>query len=84
MKSILFSTFFFLAATSFAQIQVSGLVKDEGGQPLPGVNIIIKGTSSGTTTDADGRYALQSEPNATLIFSFIGYEPMEVAVNGQV
>src|SRR5688572_13619974 len=84
MKSLLLTAFIFLTATCYAQIQVSGLVKDEGGQPLPGVNIIVKGTSTGTTTDADGRYTLQGiESNGTLVFSFIGYQPQEVPVNGQ-
>lgn len=84
MKSLLLTAFILLTATCYAQLQVSGLVKDESGQPLPGVNIIVKGNSSGTTSDADGRYSLQNiESNAVLVFSFIGYEPKEVSVNGQ-
>lgn len=65
-------------------ITVSGTVKDASTQqPLPGVNVIVKGTTNGTTTDSDGRYSLSvSEEDAVLIFSFIGYITQEVPVDG--
>lgn len=51
--------------------------------PLPGVNFIVKGTSDGTSTNVDGRYALTGVPaGATLVFSFVGYEPMERRADG--
>ncbi|HHJ10829.1 MAG TPA: SusC/RagA family TonB-linked outer membrane protein, partial [Bacteroidetes bacterium] len=56
------------------QMTVSGTVTDEQGKPLPGVNIIIKGTTQGTITDANGKYTLSVPPNATLVFSFVGYK----------
>ncbi|MDJ1502260.1 SusC/RagA family TonB-linked outer membrane protein [Xanthocytophaga agilis] len=61
---------------------VSGKVTDSGdGSPLPGVNIIVKGTTQGTNTDANGKFTLNSVPdNATLVFSFIGFLPEEIAV----
>src|SRR5690349_5018293 len=73
-------------ASVFAQgIVVTGKVTTPGDESgLPGVNIVIKGTSQGTTTDADGRYSIQvPDANATLIFSFIGYTTTEVAVGAQ-
>ncbi len=60
---------------------VKGKVTDENGDPLPGVNIIVKGTTHGTITDANGNYTLEgSNPNATLAFSFVGYKSQEIPV----
>jgi len=65
-------------------VAVTGLVSDENGQGFPGVNIIVKGTSTGTTTDVNGRYALQVEDeNAILVFSFVGYEEQEISLGGR-
>lgn len=65
-------------------LAVTGQVTDENGQGFPGVNIIVKGTTAGTTTDVNGRYALQVEDdNAVLVFSFVGYEQQEVAIGGR-
>lgn len=65
-------------------IPVTGKVTEEGGEPLPGVNVLIKGTSVGTTTDVDGRYSLEvADGNAVLVFSFIGYVSQEVVVGNQ-
>ena len=65
----------------FMAFQVSGVVADESGASIPGVNIIEKGTSNGTTTDTDGKYTiLVSNENAILIFSFIGFATQEVGV----
>ncbi len=63
---------------------VSGKVKDENGQPLPGVNVIEKGTTNGTATDADGKYSISvPNGNAILVFTFIGYTAQEAAVNNR-
>ena len=63
---------------------VSGHVTDENGQGFPGVNIIVKGTSGGTTTDVSGRYALEVDgADAILVFSFVGYEVQEIAIGGR-
>lgn len=63
---------------------INGKVNDEGGQPLPGVNILVKGTTIGTTTDAEGKYAITvSDENSVLVFSFIGYVQQEIAVKNQ-
>src|SRR5687767_10183509 len=60
---------------SYAQgITVSGTIADETGQPAPGVNVIEKGTASGTSSDAQGKYSVTvAAGNATLVYSFIGY-----------
>ena len=62
---------------------VAGRVVDEKGEPLPGVNVVVKNTSLGTATNADGRYTLAAPAGATLVFSFVGYEAQEVPLNGR-
>jgi TonB-linked SusC/RagA family outer membrane protein len=67
-----------------AQHQISGRVVDTKNEPLVGVNILEKGTSSGVITDFYGNYTIEvSNENAVLVFSFIGFENKEVPVNGQ-
>ena len=74
-----------LVFDAYAQERVSGIVTSaEDNQPLPGVSVIIKGTSSGTVTDVDGRYILEADNNAEiLIFSYIGYEKQEIPINNR-
>lgn len=69
----------------YAQTEVKGTVADETGTGMPGVNVIIKGSSTGTTTDVNGAFALQvsSANDAVLVFSFIGYETIEETLNGR-
>jgi TonB-linked SusC/RagA family outer membrane protein len=55
----------------------------DDGSAMPGVNIVVKGTSTGTTSDVEGRYSLNVESNATLIFTFVGYATQEVSVGAQ-
>jgi TonB-linked SusC/RagA family outer membrane protein len=63
---------------------IKGIVTDENGQGIPGVNVIVKGTSEGTTTDADGAYTLSiADNNVTLVFTFIGYETKEEPIAGR-
>ena len=88
MKTFTKSTLFFLwliPMSFFAQSTVNGIVTDVGsGQPVPGVNIIVKGTTNGTTTDFDGIYALNKVNNGDIIvFSYVGFVPQEVAYTGQ-
>jgi TonB-linked SusC/RagA family outer membrane protein len=64
-------------------IAVSGTVTDINQQPIAGVNIVVKGTTNGTTTDSDGRYTIGAGEGDVLVFSFIGYASMEVRVNNQ-
>ena len=66
------------------EIEVSGTVTDaETGEPLPGVNIVVQGTTIGTTTDMDGEYILEAPADATLIFSFVGYQEQTLRVRGR-
>ncbi len=68
---------------AFAQKTVSGTVSDETGG-LPGVNIIIKGTTQGTTTDIDGKYSLQVTSDETiLVFKYIGFQEQEITVGNR-
>lgn len=65
-------------------IDVSGVVSDQQGQPLTGVNVLVQGTTKGTSTDFDGTFSLTNvEENAILVFSYIGYQTQEVAVEGR-
>ncbi|WP_266363753.1 SusC/RagA family TonB-linked outer membrane protein [Tellurirhabdus rosea] len=74
-----------LSVQAFAQNGViTGTVKETSGTGLPGVNIVIKGTTQGTQTDVDGNYRLANIPaNSTLIFSFIGKTTQEIPVGAQ-
>ena len=83
MRLFLLPMFALLGSTVYAQISVSGTVSDATG-PLPGVNVLVKGTSNGAQTDFDGNYTLNDvDPNATIVFSYIGFQTAEVPVNGQ-
>ncbi|MDE6174286.1 MAG: carboxypeptidase-like regulatory domain-containing protein, partial [Duncaniella sp.] len=62
---------------------ISGTVTDEGGDPMPGVSVIIKGTNQGTSTDIDGKYSVKAANGATLEFSYIGYTTQKVTVGSQ-
>ncbi|MEL1240435.1 TonB-dependent receptor [Flavobacterium flavipallidum] len=60
-----------------AQKNITGVVKDQSGSNLPGVNIIEKGTNNGVSTDLDGKYSIKVKEGATLVFSYIGYSTIE-------
>ncbi|MEX0274461.1 MAG: SusC/RagA family TonB-linked outer membrane protein, partial [Flavobacteriaceae bacterium] len=62
---------------------VSGTVSDDSGMPLPGVNVVEKGTTNGASTDFDGNYQISVSGGATLVFSSLGYATQEVAVNNR-
>ncbi len=65
------------------QLSVSGKVTDENGEGLPGASILEKGTTNGTITDVEGNFSLNASEEATLTFSFVGYETKEIPINGQ-
>lgn len=70
--------------TSQQVVKISGKVTDAKGNPLPGVTVMIKGTSQGVITDSDGLYTMADVPvNASLLFSFVGMKPQEVHVKGK-
>ncbi|MCM8567804.1 SusC/RagA family TonB-linked outer membrane protein [Gramella jeungdoensis] len=80
-SSILTLLLAFVVQISFAQQQtITGTVTDEDGLPLPGVNIVIKGTSTGVQTDFDGNYSIEAEQGEVLVFSFVGLETAEYPV----
>ena len=68
---------------AFAQTTVSGIVKDNNGDAVPGANIVEKGTTNGTVTDFNGSYTIEVTANSKLLFSYVGYGTVEVSVNGQ-
>ncbi len=65
------------------QSEISGIIVDENELPLPGANVLVKGTTNGTQTDFDGNFTLNADPNATLVVSYLGYATKEVPLNGQ-
>ncbi|MCA1745280.1 MAG: SusC/RagA family TonB-linked outer membrane protein, partial [Bacteroidales bacterium] len=66
-----------------AQINVSGNIKDQNGETLPGVNIVIQESTTGTMSDIDGNYNINASGDAILIFSSVGFQPLNVAVDGR-
>ena len=62
---------------------VSGIVTDEEGSSLPGVSVKIKGTSTGTVTNGEGKYSINADANGTIVFSFVGYKTLEIAIEGK-
>ena len=87
MKFKLLKHFMFLSIMLFSSIvlaqTVTGTVSDANGS-LPGVNVIVKGTTNGVTTDFEGTYTINNvSADAVLVFSFIGYKTQEIAVKGQ-
>ena len=88
IKNLLILMCFVLSSlAALAQKTVTGKVSDETGSPLPGVSVLLKGTTIGTVSDADGNFSIsiqQSDAgNATLVFSFIGFIQQEVPVGSQ-
>lgn len=72
------------SSTEQGRLTVSGRVSDIQGQPLPGVSIVVKGTTTGTITGSDGNYKLTNVPaGATLVFSFVGMKSREITVAGK-
>lgn len=62
------------------QMDIKGVVSDQSGEPLPGVSISVKGTTSGTITDVNGQFTIQAKKGNTLVFSYIGYQKLEQKV----
>ncbi|WP_299681770.1 TonB-dependent receptor [uncultured Dokdonia sp.] len=87
MKKVLLKSMLLFVAVLFAGIStaqtVSGTVTEDNG-PLPGANVIVKGTQNGATTDFDGNYTLNNvASDAILVFSYVGYSTQEIAVGGR-
>jgi TonB-linked SusC/RagA family outer membrane protein len=85
MKKVLLMLLFLASTTVFAQrVTITGIVSDESGNPLAGATVQVKGSIVGALTDPDGKYSIEAPgPEATLVFSFVGYLPIEVQVLNQ-
>ena len=71
----------FVVQITFAQEKtISGVISDDSGLPLPGATVLVKGTSSGTSSDFDGKYSINASQGATLVFSFVGYTTKEIVI----
>ena len=82
LNSLLLLTFF-VPAFLFSQTEFSGTVTDEESIPLPGVNVIIKGTTIGASTDFDGNYTLKANNGDVIVYSFLGFTTQEIIYTGQ-
>ena len=84
MRQTLFKllALFFIAYSSAQNVDVTGIIQDESGIPIPGVNVLVKNTTKGTVSDFDGNFAIKDvEKGSTLTFSYVGYVTKEVVVN---
>jgi hypothetical protein len=71
-----------LVQISFAQDRVvSGVVSDNNGLPIPGVNVLVKGTNLGTQTDFDGKFSIKASATQTLIFNYVGMKTQEIVAS---
>jgi TonB-dependent starch-binding outer membrane protein SusC len=79
---IMLAVLLFSSIQAWAQESVSGRIVTESGESLPGVNVVLKGTGIGTISDSDGRFTINAK-EGTLVFSFIGYKPVEVSIDNR-
>ena len=83
-RSILIFALAVVPVAMAQQIKISGQVKSaSNGETLPGVSVVIKGTTTGAATDIDGRFSLEAPSTATLVFSFVGMETQEIEIQGR-
>jgi TonB-dependent starch-binding outer membrane protein SusC len=80
---VFFLVILFLPVLTFAQNQITGKIKDNAGNPLPNVSVLIKNSTRGTATDASGNFAIAAAPEDIIVFSFTGYETKEIKVKNQ-
>ncbi|MGD9555834.1 MAG: SusC/RagA family TonB-linked outer membrane protein [Mangrovibacterium sp.] len=84
LQMLLLGMAVFLSGTASAQTQVSGIVRSSDGEVLPGVTVVIKNTSNGVLSNVEGRYSINlPNPQAVLVFSFVGMQTQEIKVNGR-
>jgi len=83
-KQLLYTPIFLLCLSVMGYAQVTGVVTDDTGEALIGVNILVKGTTTGTTSDLDGSYSINIPSNVnTLVFSYTGFETTEINIDGR-
>lgn len=81
---LIICTLFFSIGVFAQEITLTGVVTSaDDGEPLPGVTVVVKGTTNGTVTNIDGKYTLKAPGDATLVFSFVGMKTQEIPVNGK-
>lgn len=80
---IMLVTLFCATLPGYAQNVVTGRVTSQNGEGLPGVNVVLKGSTIGAITDTDGNFKINAPVEGTLVFSFIGYKTVEIPLNGQ-
>lgn len=72
---------FLFSFSFFAQeVEIKGVITDQDNQPLPGVTVVVEGTSRGATTDFDGNYTIKVEKGETLLFSYVGFDPQKIKI----
>ena len=82
IKNAVFCLLFLASFGLYAQQTVSGVVTDASGSPLPAVNVVVKGTTTGVSTDFDGNYTITAANGQVLVFSSLGFETQEVNIAG--
>lgn len=82
-KALFYLLFLCCTSALYAQNTVTGVVSDDKGITIPGVNVTVKGTTTAVSTNLEGEYSIEAPANATLVFSFIGFTTQEIAVNGK-
>ena len=87
MKKIIYTLLIFLALghTVYGQQKVitGTVIEDANSTLMPGINVAIKGTNTGTFTDIDGKFSISVKPGDILVFSFVGYETQDIKINNQ-
>lgn len=83
-KLVILCTFLMVSQLWAQKIEVSGQIKDESGQPLPAASVQIKNTQKGVTADFEGKYKIQTDIGAILVFSYVGFATQEVVVTQKV
>ncbi len=82
-QALLTGLFLMFSLLAFAQVKITGVVKDSDGGTVPGATVMIKGTSTAVSTTPDGKFSISAPADAILTISFIGYDPQDVPVNGK-
>ncbi|UMY67045.1 MULTISPECIES: TonB-dependent receptor [unclassified Flavobacterium] len=81
LTKLLVFCFSLFSMVAFSQsVTVSGTVTDETGMPIPSASVVVKGSTNGTSTDLDGKFQITADANATLVFSFVGYQSKEETI----
>ena len=83
LKFLFFLIILGTSTVVFSQ-EVSGTILDDESQPLPGVSVVIKGTTTGTTSDFDGKYTISAKTGDILVFSYVGFDTQQLSVTGSV